>query len=280
MKTVKASLFFSICLLFLYAIPAQAQKKKVKLQALESDSLPSLRYLKDSLPEEKKREAKGKKNIYYGKRVRKAWFKNNNYIEIFHYLKEHEEPNKYVEEIAWFYPGKGVFTTEFNKVRRPIAKILHGPYEKRIGDKVIEQGFYYVGTKHGRWEKFGKDAVDTDFVLIDKSNYFRGWLKESQLSYYDLQRTKLKEAIPIKYGKKHGTYFQYYANGVLAEKGSYEYDKKIGLWTEYYETGSRLREIQHPRNYNDNSLPVILREWDSKGKLKESKAENKASGGF
>ena len=280
MKAIKVSFLLLLYLLLLNATPVAAQKKKVKLQALETDSLPSLQYQKDSLAEEKKLEAKGKKNLYYGKRVRKGWYKNNNYIEIFYYLKVHEEPNKYVEDIAWFYPGKGVFSTEFNKIRRPIAKILHGPYEKRIGDKVIEQGFYYVGTKHGRWEKFGKDAVDTDFVLIDKAKYFRGWLKESQLSYFDLQRTKLKEAIPIKYGKKHGTYFQYYENGVLAEKGSYEYDKKIGLWTEYYETGSRRREIQHPRNYADNTAPVVLREWDSKGKIKENKVDSKSLSGF
>src|SRR5690606_41234712 len=72
--------------------------------------------------------------------------------------------------------------------------------------------------------------------------YFRGWPKESVVSYYDLERTKMKEITPIEFGEKDGYYFRFFENGQIAIMGEYQWDQKIGDWTEYYPNRRRSEE--------------------------------------
>ncbi|MGD1839441.1 MAG: toxin-antitoxin system YwqK family antitoxin [Thermonemataceae bacterium] len=260
-------------ILILLVVFNSAYAQEESINAIETDSIPDLQVELENTKkkDKKKKKRKAKKKVYYGKKVRKSFVKNGSYIEIFHYLKEFEAPNKYIENIAWFYPQKrAIYETNYKKVKKGSARILHGPYERRRGDKVVERGFYYIGAKHGRWEKYGRDAMDRDHILLDKTTYFRGWQKDSERTYFDTEQKKLKEVIPIKYGKRDGMYYRYYKNGFLAEKGAYENDQKVGRWMEYYSSGQRKREIQHPKNaLVENVEPYTLREWNTKGKVTE-----------
>ena len=74
---------------------------------------------------------------------------------------------------------------------------MHGPYKRMVGEQIIEEGIYYKGTKHGRWTEY-----DRHDILVDKRKYYKGWQKESKVKYYDDKQTKLKEVVPILYGKR------------------------------------------------------------------------------
>ena len=46
---------------------------------------------------------------------------------------------------------------------------MHGPYQKRVGDQIIEEGWYYKGLKHRRWFRFNRHDI-----LQDKSYWWKG----------------------------------------------------------------------------------------------------------
>jgi len=150
------------------------------------------------------------------------------------------------------------------KVEDKRGVILHGPYKRYVGEQLVEEGIFYKGTKNGRWTTYdGKD------MLTDKRKYYQGWPKDSKVRYYDEKQTKLKEVIPIVYGKKEGTYYYFHENGEVAVKGEYKEDVKVGKWTEYYPFMSRRKkEIQYPAGpYDTSYLPFISKEWDKNNKL-------------
>ena len=115
-------------------------------------------------------------------------------------------------------------------IDKKYGRILHGPYQKIRGGQLIEKGIYFVGTKHGRWVK-----LDKNDILVDKIKFYKGWPKESLVKYYDDDRQKLKEVIPVVYGEIIGDYYFFHENGEIAVKGQYEYGEKIGRWTEYFD---------------------------------------------
>ena len=226
-------------------------------------------------PKEEKKKKK-KKNVYYGLKTRKgftkAGFGNNVKIEIFNYLKEYEKPDPYVRDIYWFdFKTKRIRIS--GKIDPKFAGILHGPYKVIQNDQVIEEGVFYKGTKHGRWTQYGK--MYDYFVLTDKKKYSKGWPRESKVSYYDKDRTKLKEVIPVEYGKKEGNYFYFHENGLPAVQGEYSNDQKVGRWVEYYEyRRQRKREVQYRSDpYNNDFKPFIVKEWDQTGAVIYDKEE-------
>ncbi len=263
---------FLILIAWSFFLVAFAQEKEGSI--LETDTIPDLRI---KLPKEKKeqKEKKEPKNVYYGKKVCKRFIKktsSNVTIEIFHYLKVQDRGlvNKYIEEIYAYHPKKKrIIVSTYEKMPWDEVKILHGPYKKIENNRVVEEGFFYFGVKHGRWEKYGKDALDRDFVLIEKTKYYRGFLKESKISYYDEMQKKLKEVIPIKNAKKEGTYLRFHPNGNLAEKGVFQNDVKIGLWIEYYPNGKRKKETFYPKVWYDEETEVKIREYDENGRIKQ-----------
>ncbi len=265
--TLKYSILAALVLMMF-----QGFSQDIEDNSLESDTIPNL---KIKMPREKKevKEAKPKKNVFYGKKTRKTFVKQYGSIstntEVFHYLKVQDRGlvNKYVEEIYTYHPKKKkIYVNTYEKTRWDEVKILHGPYKKLQDNKVVEEGFFYFGVKHGRWERYGKDALDRDFVLLEKVKYFRGFLKESKITYYDEQRKKLKEVIPIKDGKEDGTYYLYHSNGNLACKGTYQNGCKVGNWVEYHANGKRKKDISYPRNWFEPAEPQI-REYDENGRM-------------
>jgi len=220
-------------------------------------------YLEDVAPKKKKR----KKRVFYGVKTRKAstktGFGDKTSYELFHVLKEHQEPDHYVRDIYWYDSRRGSIR-KGGKIDSKYGAILHGPYSKKQGTQVLEEGIYYFGTKHGRWVK-----LDKNNILIDKEKYYKGWPKESLVNYYDKERTKFKEVIPVEYGEKEGYYYYFFENGLIAVRGEYKYGEKVGKWTEYhYNTQRRKKIIQYPENpYDKDATPYVWREYNKKGKL-------------
>lgn len=117
--------------------------------------------------------------------------------------------------------------------------------------------------KHGRWVSYDKDNI-----LTDKEKYYKGWPKESMVSYYGTEREKMKEIVPIEYGEKEGNYFYFHKNGKVAVKGEFKWDHRVGDWIEYYASGRRKKIIRYSKDpFEDNYRPYIWKEWTPRGQL-------------
>jgi len=214
------------------------------------------------------KKKKVKKGVYYGLKTKKGFtkigFGDNTTIELFHYLKVYEEPDPYVQNIFW-YDFRRKQIRRSKNINRDYGVILHGPYKKMRGEQILEEGIYFVGTKHGRWMSY-----DRNDLVVDKRKFYKGWPKESLVKYYDEERTKLKEVIPVLFGKKEGLYYYFYENGDIAVTGSYSNDEKVGKWVEYYSIRRRRKkEIVYPEDPWDKiNKPYILKEWDLQGKTR------------
>ena len=130
---------------------------------------------------------------------------------------------------------------------------------------MLVEGIFYKGTKHGRWMYYNKNDV-----LVNKEKYSRGWLRESQMTYYDPNtRKNLQEVIPVDYGEKEGKYFYYHKSGEIAVEGVYQNDAKVGYWIEYYDfKGRRKKEIKYPDDpFDKKTIPYISKEWNPQGDL-------------
>ena len=214
-----------------------------------------------------KKHKKPKKNVYYGIKTKKGFARkgvgNRATLELFNTLKTTQTPDPYVRDIYYYdFERKQIRKTRKYDSRKGV--LLHGPYSKKLGEITLEEGIYYLGTKHGRWVR--KDKND---ILIDKEKYYKGWPKESMVSFYDLERTKIKEIIPVEYGQKEGNYFYFSSAGTIAIQGEFRYGQKVGKWSSFYTTrrGRKIREIQYRKDpFNDDFKPYILREWNTKGK--------------
>ncbi|MFK7899932.1 MAG: hypothetical protein AB8B61_04155 [Cyclobacteriaceae bacterium] len=238
-----------------------------------------------------------KKRIFYGHRVRRGYmrsgFGTGTRLEQFHTLKVAVEPSKYIKRIHWFNVKKRkIEITKGEKVDPNFGLILHGPYSKtdRQGN-ILEEGSFYVGTKHKRWMeynknrtiKYKKDTLEVEIdqqILLKKVYYDRGWPKDAEITYYDKDKKYVKEVVPIVRGKKEGDYFKFYKNTWYQETGTYANDKKVGLWTEFHPTGRktslRKNETLYPKDpYDLISKPVLQREWNKKGKLTFDRTKKK-----
>ena len=214
-------------------------------------------------PKAKKR----KKKVFYGLKTKKAFTKRGSgdriEIEVFYYLKKPQELDPYVRDIYW-YDFKRRQIKKSRQIDPDYGVILHGPYKRMVDGNVVEEGIYYIGTKHGRWTRYNNSDV-----LMDKEKYYKGWPKESLASYYDKERTKLREIIPIEYGVKEGYYYHFYENGNIAVRGEYQEDQKVGQWIEYWpRRGRRKKIIQYREDpFNEKFTPYTVKEWEKNGSL-------------
>lgn len=211
---------------------------------------------------------KRKKNVFYGIKSRRRFTRtyrgNRVVVEKVYVLRQYQEPNRFVPEIYYFdLKTLSVQKIVPEKYKPEMGMPLHGSYERLIDGVVAETGFYYVGTKHGRWEKYAGD------LLLDKEKYYKGHPKEADIAYFDADKTKVKEVTPKQYGELDGMYLHYYKSGRLKAKGRYEDGVKVGRWLEYFDQDkNRLqRETQYPNNPHDTKTqPRIVREYDVSGK--------------
>ncbi len=221
---------------------------------------------KEEEPEKKKKKVK--KKVFYGIKTRKG-FTRKGYgdrvtYEIFYFLKKAEKPQTFVRDLYWYsFKRKEIMKTSPASFDKENGVLLHGPYKQIQGNVILKEGIYYKGTRHGRWLTYNRDSV-----LTDKEKYFRGWPKESIVSYYDpSDRKKMKEITPIEYSEKDGYYYRFYDNGQMAVAGEYHWDHKVGDWTEYYPNKKRKKIIAYPKEPFDESFrPYIKIEWNEQGK--------------
>jgi len=224
------------------------------------------------------RKKKPKKRMFYGVMTRKAFIKKQTgrkvSYETFYYLKRGQDVQPYVKDIYWFHTKKKkIFIGVINPKDKAFAKILHGPYKKMTDGKVEEEGIFYFGSKHGRWmyEKLSGEEM----LVTDKDKFYKGFPKESIFSYFDVDKTKIKEVVPQKNGDKHGEYCKFSETGNLLSEGKYEYNVKIGKWTDYFDTNKRKmkRQIQYAKTWDEKEFqPYTLIEYDEKGKVIYDKA--------
>jgi antitoxin component YwqK of YwqJK toxin-antitoxin module len=219
--------------------------------------------------EKKKKTKKKKKNIYFGERTQrsaiKQSFRDQLQTQYFHYTQRNQQVDPYIRDIYWYDPKEKVIRTK--NFDPNTGYLLHGPFEKRVDDVVVESGMFYFGTKHGRWMTF--DGKNT---LLDKSNYYEGWPKASKVSYYNRSEQIIEKVTPIEYDLEEGNFYHFYENGEVAVVGEYKFGEKIGLWTEYWNnTGDktiRKREIQYQEEpFTKGFKPYIRAEWDKEGNL-------------
>ncbi|WP_157593120.1 toxin-antitoxin system YwqK family antitoxin [Rufibacter tibetensis] len=241
--------------------------------AILNDSLakPSLAIAaKDSAAEKKKekKEAK-KKKTYFGYRVKKGFARQgkgkNQIVETFYYLREYKDPNPYVRDKHFFDVKKRrIFRSPTLDPSKTQMLILHGPYTKKRGDVLIEQGYFFVGAKHLRWETFR-----TDSTLTQRQHYEKGFLRDAVISYYDAAKTKIKEVIPYQYGQVQGEYYKFYENGQLEWQGTYDKGRKVGTWINFYDfRGRRQYEFQYAESAFDKPIePVLVKQYDRHGSL-------------
>lgn len=258
-----------IVLMFL-AVKGLAQDKEEPQQEGEQrftiDTPATLDFQTEEKEDDTKKKKKVKKRVFYGIKTRKGFtrkgFGTRVTYELFHYLKKPQPPQTFVRDIYWYdFTRKEIRkTTTFDPSK---GVLLHGPYEKRQGQVILQKGIFYKGTKHGRWLTYNKDSV-----LTDKEKYYRGWPRESEVSYYDPhERKKMKEIIPIEFGEREGYYYRFYENGQVAVVGEYHWDKRVGDWTEYYPNSKRKKILTYPKEpFDEESKPFIKAEWSDKGK--------------
>lgn len=269
--------FFTILLLLnsLHFVAVAQEEENDEFTTISTPLTLDLEKAEEENKENTKKKKKVKKNFYYGLKTKKGFTtrgrgKSEEMI-LFNYLKQYRAPNPYVRDIYW-YDLEQKRIMKSRRVDQEKGVLLHGPYKVLRNDIVVEEGIFYIGTKHGRWVR-----KTPDDILIDKEYYFKGWPKESLVRYYDpTTRTKIKEIIPVEYGIREGYYFYFYEDGNVAVTGEYRYGNKVGKWRSYYPNRRRMREIQYRRDpNNDNFRPYITREWNEAGKATYDRATDK-----
>jgi antitoxin component YwqK of YwqJK toxin-antitoxin module len=260
--------FLLLASILLCASRILAQDQPEKDERFTIDTPVTLDFEKEEEPVNTKKKKKPKKKVFYGIKTKKGFtrkgFGNRITYETFYFLKKAEKPQTFVRDIYWFdYTRKEIRKTSPSSFDPKKGVLLHGPYKRTQNDVVLERGIYYKGTRHGRWLSYNRDSV-----LTDKTKYFRGWPKESLVSYYDPNdRKKMKEITPIEFGEKEGYYYRFYENGQMAVSGEYRWDQKVGDWVEYYPNNKRKKIIAYPKEpFDEEVKPFIRIEWNDKGK--------------
>lgn len=253
---------------------------RLKAGAKSPDALASADSTKPTieLPKEEEEKAgkhKKKRNKHYfmGYKVKRGFVKSgprggsHEVLETFSYLPEFEAPNPYAPD-KYMYDSK---KRKLYRTRNAIEDngryyVLHGPYTKKVGGEVVEEGYFYVGTKHLRWEKYRKGEEQ---ILVDKEHYEKGFPRDAIVTYYDGADKKIKEVIPYEYGEVQGTYYRFYENGQVEWSGEYDKGRKIGLWIKHYDFRNRRHyEYQYPKTaYEAPAEPYLLKEYDRHGTL-------------
>lgn len=183
------------------------------------------------------------------------------YME-FYTLEEFKSPGPYARSVFW-YDDRTRRIVEAVARDHKTNHLMHGPFKEYRGETLVKEGFYYLGQLDGRWVTY-----DKDFILQDKNTYERGFLEDSEITYYDSDSSKIKEVIPYQYGHKTGDYYKFHQDGTLAEKGQFDNGAKVGQWVEYYESGNRQKRVtRYPKDYYDQTEPTVLYEYSESGKM-------------
>jgi hypothetical protein len=184
-------------------------------------------------------------------------------INVVKYVED-EAVSPYNQEIWWFDPSQRRIVNSSLKDNKS-AQICHGPFKRFVNQVLVEQGFFYMGAKDGRWENYGPE-----FELENKQYFKRGFHSESTITYHDDDKKKIKEIIPRVYGKVTGQYLCFFPNGLIKEEGKLDDSVKIGRWREFHEkgTGGRLKkEWRLGKDKFDQQEGILIQERDTQSKI-------------
>ena len=180
------------------------------------------RAAKEAEKEAQRKPAK-KKKVFLGEKIKKAYAKagpkgKNQFIEVFYFLKYPLPLNTYAPA-HYYYDTKKHKILKLAAIEEDLAslKILHGPYKKLQNNKVIETGYYDLGTRHLRWERFDRNGV-----LLSKIHYEMGFPRDANVSYYGEDRSLINEVVPYVNGKLEGDYAKFLINGQADWRGQFE----------------------------------------------------------
>lgn len=256
-------------------LPSGSYETPKNVDQLVTETLPDLglkikqlRKKKDSDRAKKKQSKTDYEGIAMVKAYNKFGSGDRTVVEEFYILRQHQDSPKFVQtsDTYWFDEKNHRVTSAIPRDGTDRRPLLHGPYKRYQNGNLMEEGFYYLGTKDGRWEKY-----DQNFLLVDKSRWHHGFPAEARIAWYDSAHTKIKEVTPVEYGQVNGTYYAFHENGKISVTGKYDHGVKIGRWTEYYAGTTRQfrkRLMQYGRDRWDTEFePFIISEWDEKGKI-------------
>ncbi|MFY0688934.1 MAG: hypothetical protein JXQ90_17320 [Cyclobacteriaceae bacterium] len=185
--------------------------------------------------------------------------------EMFFYLKKKDfsGPGEFDKDFYYYDKKKRKIVNSTSVADPTKVGVMHGHYLKKVGEQIVEEGYFYKGKKHGRWVRLNESDI-----LMDKNIYWKGWPQQSLLSFYDPQKTQLREVIPVKFGERDGVYYAFHANGNVAATGLYKYNMRIGTWREFYPNAKPKREITYPQEpFENRSTIKITREWARDGRI-------------
>ena len=133
--------------------------------------------------------------------------------------------------------------------------------------RVKSDGIKILEGKHAKAEKI-ETKTKARLEQADKEKYYRGWPKESMVTYFDPGTfKKMKEITPVEFGEKEGYYYRFFENGKIAVAGEFQWDHPVGDWIENYPDGKRKRIIAFPKEpFDERMKPYIKVEWNDKGK--------------
>ncbi|MCP2043146.1 toxin-antitoxin system YwqK family antitoxin [Pontibacter sp. HSC-36F09] len=269
-----------------YNLSRAAEKESSKADAIAlADTAKPIVQIGDSLDkveekQPKKRKKKADKRYFMGDRVARGFVKTGGrgpreVIESFSYLVEFQQPDPYAPEKYYYDTKRRKLYKTRGELDPEQHKVLHGPYKKEQGGEVVEEGYFYVGTKHLRWERYNRDGI-----LLAKEHFEKGYLRDAVVKYYEGTK-KIKEVIPYAYGEVQGTYYRFYENGQLEWMGQYQKGRKVGLWVKHFDFRARRQfEYQYPKTpYEPQAEPVLVKQYDRHGTLiyEKDKLDKRAS---
>ena len=238
--------------------PSLSTARKVVLTKAEE------RAAKEKEKDAQRKSKKKKKKLFLGERTKKAFVKSgakgrNQVIEIFYYLKYFQQPNPYAPA-RYYYNAKKHKIFKATGEITPDMKILHGPYKKLQNNKVLETGYYALGTRHLRWERFDRNGI-----LLAKTHYEMGFPRDANISYYGNDRSLINEVVPYVNGKLEGDYAKFTIEGQREWTGQFENGHKVGEWTHYWGFRNRKQHIyQYPESGYDPEVeePELIKEYN------------------
>lgn len=217
------------------------------------------------------RKRRARKSLYKGYRCRRRVLRrriqgHRRVLEIFRVLPKRAAFAyvPYVPYLYWYDKHTGKIKqgakARFDPKRH---LLLHGPYIQKVDTLTTAKRFFYLGTRDGRWANW-----TLTYKLVNKAHYNKGWRRDAHITYYDPERKRLREVIPMEFGNREGMYYAFHRTGNLACRGSYERGCRIGTWIEFYVNGQPKREIKYTRTPCDGETrPYISREWNNQRKL-------------
>lgn len=276
--------FLHILILF-FAISSIsfAQEEKDDKYTNADKSTPDFLLEQDTIFVSKKKKKKRKKKTFNKLKTKRGFTTRGSgrgrTDELFFYLKKYKEPSKYITPI-YVYDIKKlklIKLKSYDPKKYPPKefKIPHGPYTKKKGDMILEEGYFWIGTLHNNWFSY----IGEDMIVDERIKYDKGFYEKYKISYYDpANQTIVKEINPFdEFDRNSGIYKYYFESGRIQFVGRLEKGRKIGKWYEYHTNGKKKSEKEY--TWNDEEMKeefIFLNEWEYDGSLADKYVKQRA----